>query len=152
MPTPMPSTVFDPWSVVLVPFPLSAGPAGEEGAEQNRPAVVISSPRLGEEQGLYWIAMITSPPLPAKSGQIPITDLHQAGLPRPAVVVPSKIMTVSRTMVTRRTGMLSQRDAAVVERIVRGYLAISVESEPPPAAVEPEPVPPGADLKDFAPE
>jgi mRNA-degrading endonuclease toxin of MazEF toxin-antitoxin module len=101
--------MFAPYDVVVVPFPYS-----DRLAEKRRPAVVISSPVLEQQQGLVWLAMITSADNRAWHSDVAVSDLTVAGLPAPSRVRPAKIATVDGERILRRIGKLSTKDARAV--------------------------------------
>ena len=70
---------FDPFDVVIVPFPYA-----DRLAEKRRPAIVISNRKLALH-GVIWVAMITSAENERWSTDVAITDLSRAGLPAPSV-------------------------------------------------------------------
>jgi mRNA interferase MazF len=108
---------FAPGDIVAVPFPYT-----DSLAEKRRPAVVVSSPQLERDHGLVWLAMITSS---AKGwrGDVPVTDLHAAGLPVRCVVRPAKIACVSLTRIQRKLGALRPVDWKSVKASLARYRA-----------------------------
>jgi mRNA interferase MazF len=120
MPTPRPGMTteprFDPFDVVVVPFPYA-----DRLAEKRRPALVISNRRLAIH-GLIWVAMITSAENEGWSSDVAITDLRRAGLPAPSVVRPAKIACIEPARIDRRLGRLDKAAARAVEQKLRGFL------------------------------
>ena len=102
------TTIYAPGDIVVVPFPCS-----DRLAEKRRPALVLSNARLAE-QGLVWLAMITSARQPALPHDAPIADLALAGLPAPSVVRPTKIATVEPSRIARKAGRLGGEEIAHV--------------------------------------
>ena len=110
------NTRFDPFDVVVVPFPYA-----DRLAEKRRPALVISNRKLAAH-GLVWVAMITSADNEPWSSDVAITDLKRAGLPAPSVVRPAKIACIEPTRIDRRVGRLDKAAARAVGRKLRGFL------------------------------
>jgi len=101
---------FEQWDVVVVPFPLSDGPA-----RRRRPALVLSRPgALGNAIGHSALAMITSAGHRRWPLDVPLADLSVAGLPAPSVVR-LKIFTLDDHLVERRVGALGPPDASAVQ-------------------------------------
>lgn len=105
--------IFEPYSVVAVPFPYV-----ERDAVKRRPALVVSVPVLAERHGLAWVLMITSARNAPWEGDIAVDDLELAGLRKPSVIRPPKIaaIDVEYAAVIGRVG-------AVIARRVRAALA-----------------------------
>src|SRR5665213_3652885 len=93
---------FDPFDVVVVPFPYA-----DRLAEKRRPAIVISQPALTQQYGLVWLAMVTSAGNASWNCDVPVTDLKISGLPVPSVVRPAKIANVDAARILSRIGRLS---------------------------------------------
>ena len=81
--------IFKRGDVVKVPFPYT-----DRSTRQSRPALVVSSGDLEDEQGLLWVVMITSAENRGWSGDVPVNDLARAGLPAASVVRTAKIATI----------------------------------------------------------
>lgn len=96
---------FQPWDVVLVPFPYT-----ELNYTKVRPALVVSTETLSAKTGKYFLAMITSATHTRVYGDVPISDLKLSGLPGESIVRPSKIATFEETSFVRRTGTLAVTD------------------------------------------
>jgi mRNA interferase MazF len=107
---------FDPFDIVVVPFPYA-----DRLAEKRRPALVISSRRLAAH-GLIWLAMITSADNEPWSSDVAIADLSRAGLPAPSVVRPAKIACIEPARIDRRIGRLDKAQARLVGQRLRGFL------------------------------
>lgn len=104
------TATFDPWDVVKVPFPYTDRPI-----RQRRPALVIAAGELEAAHGLLWLAMITSAENRGWPGDVPVSDLHTAGLPVPSIVRPAKIATVEARDATRLGALpAADRDAVAV--------------------------------------
>lgn len=107
---------FDPFDVVIVPFPYS-----DRLAEKRRPAVVISNRKLSL-LGLAWLVMITSADNPAWPGDVQISDLKVSGLPAPSMVRPAKITCIDSSRILRRAGKLDRATARMVSQRIHGLL------------------------------
>jgi mRNA interferase MazF len=107
---------FDPFDVVVVPFPYA-----DRLAEKRRPALVISNRKLAAH-GLIWVAMITSAGNQSWSSDVAIADLKRAGLPAPSVVRPAKIACIEPGRIDRRIGRLDKNAARAVGQKLRGFL------------------------------
>jgi mRNA interferase MazF len=107
---------FDPFDVVVVPFPYA-----DRLAEKRRPALVISNRRLAIH-GVIWVAMITSADNEPWPSDVAIADLKRAGLPAPSVVRPAKIACIERVRIDRRLGRLDKAAARAVGQKLRGFL------------------------------
>jgi mRNA interferase MazF len=109
---------FDPFDIVVVPFPYA-----DRLAEKRRPALVISNRKLAVH-GLIWVAMITSADNEAWSSDVAITDLKRAGLPAPSVVRIAKIACIEPGRIDRRVGRLDKAVARAVGQKLRGFLGV----------------------------
>ncbi len=96
--------IFDPWDVALARFPFV-----ERSREKLRPVAILSSFDYNASHDLVIAVMITS----ASEGRWPsdheIVDLTSAGLKR-TCFVRWKIATLSRALVGRRLGSMSELD------------------------------------------
>lgn len=100
---------FEPFDVVVVPFPYS-----DHLAEKRRPALVVSHRDLGR-LGRLWVAMITTTPR-SEMGDLALLDWTAAGLPVASTLRASKIATIETSRVLRRAGRLSDSDQALARR------------------------------------
>jgi mRNA interferase MazF len=107
---------FDPFDIVVVPFPYV-----DRLAEKRRPALVISNHKLAAH-GLIWVAMITSTDNKPWPSDVAITDLKRAGLPAPSVVRPAKIACIEPARIDRRVGRLDKAAARAVGQKLRDFL------------------------------
>ena len=109
--------IYDPFSVVVVPFPFA-----DRHAERRRPALVVSSHGFNATHEQSILAMITS-----AEGDWPsdtrIRDWRDAGLSVPCKVR-LKLFTVDDALVLRRAGSLSAGDVEAVARSLARYLAV----------------------------
>jgi mRNA interferase MazF len=109
-------TRYDPFDVVVVPFPYA-----DRLAEKRRPALVVSNRKLAVH-GLVWVAMITSAGNEPWPSDVAITDLRRSGLPAPSVVRVAKIACIEPTRIDRRVGRLDKAAAKIVGQRLRGFL------------------------------
>jgi mRNA interferase MazF len=99
---------FQTFDIVVVPFPYS-----DRLEEKRRPAIIVSSQRLKVEEGVVWLAMITSSEA-GTTAAIPVRDIAATGLSKASFIRPTKIATVETHRILRKTGRLSQSDAATL--------------------------------------
>jgi mRNA interferase MazF len=111
-----PSAIYDPWDVVVVPFPFV-----ERFGAKRRPAVVLSAVDFNAA-GNTVLAMITTAPGGEWASDVRIANLEAAGVPAPCVIR-FKLFTIDNRLLVRRAGGLSARDQAVVQRSLRKVLA-----------------------------
>ena len=107
----MPSSegwAFDLWDVVKLPFPYTDRPVRE-----RRPAVVIAAGDLLHRHGLLWVIMITAAENRGWAGDVPVSDLAEAGLPAPSIVRPAKIAVIDARD-AQRLGSLPNADRSAV--------------------------------------
>ena len=112
-------TRFQPWDVVLVPFPYT-----ERNYTKVRPALVVSTDTLSVKTGKYFLTMITSATHARVFGDVLITDLKLAGLPAESIVRPSKIATFEEAAFVRRVGTLAVTDRKAVSARLRQLLCV----------------------------
>jgi mRNA interferase MazF len=96
---------FQTFDIVVVPFPYP-----DRLEEKRRPAVVVSSQILQEQEDVVWLSMITS----SGAGQteaIILQDIVSTGLSKVSFVRPAKIATIETHRILRRTGRLGVEDA-----------------------------------------
>ncbi len=98
---------FDPWDVVVVPFPFT-----DKKTAKRRPALVLSA-RRHFDTGHSVLAMITSRSNANWPLDVPITDGAAAGLPAPSVAR-MKLFTLDNRLILRKAGALSGKDAKAV--------------------------------------
>ena len=95
------------WDVVVLPFPYA-----DRLAEKRRPAVVVSKAILARNQGIVWVAMVTSAENAGWDCDIAIPDGPGTGLTAPSVIRPWKLATVDVSRVVRVAGRIGRREAA----------------------------------------
>lgn len=101
---------FEAWDIIKVPFPYKDRPVRE-----RRPALVIAAGGIQQDHGLLWVLMITSAANRGWSGDVPVSDLDQAGLPAESLVRTAKIATIEAKE-AERIGRLPAQDRVDVAR------------------------------------
>lgn len=109
------SAIYDPWDVVVVPFPFV-----ERFGAKRRPALVLSDAGFNST-GNTVLAMITTAPAGEWPSDVRLSDLEVAGLSSPCVVR-FKLFTLDNRLLVRRAGELSARDHAAVKRSLKKVL------------------------------
>ena len=110
----------EPFDVVVVPFPFT-----DREADRRRPALVVSSPDFNALHDQSILAMITSAGGDWPS-DVAIRDWREAGLSVPCKVR-LKLFTLDDARILRRTGALSERDAAAVRSALARFLAVDAD-------------------------
>ena len=110
---------FQPWDVVLVPFPYT-----ERNYTKVRPALIVSTDTLSTKTGKYFLVMITSAQHTRVYGDVLISDLKLAGLPADSIIRPSKIATFEEASFVRRVGTLAVKDRESVSTQLRELLCV----------------------------
>jgi mRNA interferase MazF len=101
---PQPSTIFERFEIVVVPFPFVDLPKSKP-----RPALILSVGRFNRENGHTLLAMITTAGHTLWPSDYRIQDLQPTGL-RVACVVRWKLFTLDNRALCRRIGLLGERD------------------------------------------
>jgi len=114
---------YRPWDIVLVPFPYT-----ERAHAKVRPAVVISASTLATATSMHYVAMITNAAHRPWIGDVPVSDLREAGLPVESVVRPAKIATIDEQALIRVIGTLPKADRARVGASIHRFLATRIEA------------------------
>ena len=109
---------FESFDVVVVPFPFS-----DRQATRRRPALVVSSPDFNAAHDQSILAMITSAGGGEWPSDVAIRDWDEAGLSVPCKVR-LKLFTLDDAVILRKTGALSERDAAAVRTSLIRFLVI----------------------------
>jgi mRNA interferase MazF len=111
---------FEQGDVVRVPFPYT-----DRSTRQHRPALVVSAGGIGENNGLLWVAMITSAENRPWPGDMAFGETYAgAGLPAPSVIRPCKLATIEARHADR-LGATSPDLLRDVLRNIRNYLGLS---------------------------
>ena len=102
-----------------LPAPQGAGPG------KRRPIAVVQSDQLNESRiSTVVITTITSNlRLAAAPGNV-LLDRYESGLPRDSVLNLSQVMTVDKSFLTERVGILSARNIAAMEAGLKLVLAL----------------------------
>ena len=108
---------FEAFDVVVVPFPFT-----DRAATKRRPALVLSD-RAAFNAGIGHavLAMITSASHSDWPLDVPIADLHAAGLTS-ASVVRMKLFTLDERLILRKAGSLAAVDRKAVVAALRKLL------------------------------
>jgi mRNA interferase MazF len=101
---------FEQGDVIKVPFPYT-----DRATRQYRPAVVVSLGPLGVAHGLLWVLMITSAENRGWPGDVPVSDIVEAGLPAPSIVRTAKIATIEAVDASK----LGQVSPSVLKKVLR---------------------------------
>lgn len=109
--------IYNRWDVVSIDFPFIEG-----GNAKRRPALIVSSERLHAEQGIFWVAMITTAKAGERAGDITIADHDSAGLPEKCVIRVSRITAVGETQIARRIGQITAKDRNAVAALLKRYM------------------------------
>lgn len=101
-------TTFDPWDIVLVPFPFT-----DLSKSKKRPALIISS--ADYNKGLNVIIMFITSNISAfgRPGDYKIQKWREAGLPKPSMTR-MKIATISKHIIIKRIATLLQPDIETI--------------------------------------
>jgi mRNA interferase MazF len=97
-------TIYDPFDVVVVPFPFT-----DKAKQKPRPALVISRRNFNASHGNVILLMITTAAQTQWPSDVPISSLKSAGLPS-AWVVRFKMFTLDESIITKKIGVLSNQD------------------------------------------
>jgi len=96
--------IFEPFSVVIVPFPFT-----DRDAAKRRPAVVLSNTLFNTSVGHSVLAMITSAKNSNWLHDVNISDLNSTGLSS-ASIVRMKLFTLDNRLIIRKAGILVDSD------------------------------------------
>ncbi len=104
--------VFEQGAIVRVPFPYT-----DRGTRQHRPALIVNSNPVGENDALVWVIMITSAENRSWPGDVAISRFQKSGLPAPSVVRTAKIATIEARHADRIGAIEKQTLDAVMRQI-----------------------------------
>ncbi len=121
------------WDVVKVPFPFTNRPV-----QQRRPALVVAVPEADGVPSLVWVLMVTSATSRGWSGDVPVSDLTEAGLPAPFIVRSVKLATIEAGA-TQLIGRLPVRDRPHVADVIRNALSDVLQKSAGPAWLDQRP-------------
>ena len=108
---------YERWDVVAIDFPFLEGTDSK-----RRPALIVSSDRLRNDHGYYWVVMITTAKSVRHGDDIPISNLQRAGLPQDCVIRASRIAVVGPDQINRRLGDITPKDRNTVQAQLRRFL------------------------------
>lgn len=103
-----PFVTFEPWQVVVVPFPFS-----ERAGSKRRPALVLSR-RSFNDGGHVILAMITTKSEPIWRGDTWIEEPESVGLTE-RCLVRLKLFTIDSRLIVRQVGRLLASDVQRVQ-------------------------------------
>jgi len=109
---------FEPFDIVVVPFPFS-----ERAAAKRRPALVVSARDFNARHAALVLAMITTAKGGAWASDVPIAEWREAGLTAPCRLR-LKLFTLDSDLIVRRLGALSPRDADAARAALGRSLAV----------------------------
>lgn len=108
------SSLYEQFDIVVVPFPFT-----DKTATKRRPALILSDSSLFNAPiGHSVMAMVTTATHSAWPLDASIEDLDAAGLTTPSIVR-MKLFTLDHSLIVKRVGALSDRDANVVRETLR---------------------------------
>jgi mRNA interferase MazF len=113
----MPGAIFEPFDVVVVPFPFT-----DKAAVKRRPALAVSSRAFNDAHDQLILAMITSAPQTGWPSDIPLRDWRAAGL-AVACRLRFKLFTLEKRLILRRVGALADVDRNAVRTSLSKVLA-----------------------------
>ena len=106
--------IYNQFDVVLVPFPFT-----DDDIQKRRPALVLSShEHFNKDTGHSIMAMITSARNLKWPGDVEISDLSSAGLPK-ASIIRMKLFTIDHRLIIEPLGMLSPKDQKMFKKMAR---------------------------------
>jgi len=106
----MPTMNYDPWDVLLVPFPFT-----DRGIVKQRPAIVINKNDYQCKTGHLIMLMVTGAKKSSWDSDIKITDLGTAGLNIPSSIR-FKMFSIDERMVVKKAGSLAKQDWQEVKK------------------------------------
>lgn len=111
----------DRGDLVLLPFPFS-----DLSDQKRRPAIVVSPDRLHRATNDRIVVAVTSNLQPGWPGEpLPLSsrDLSTGKLPRPSLILPSKLFTVHRSLVVKTLGRVKPAKMTSILETVAGLFA-----------------------------
>ena len=110
--------IYNPFEVVVVPFPFTDRPA-----TKRRPALVVSASRFNTRHRQLILAMITTAGQNGWPSDVPVNDWAEAGLTT-ACNIRLKLFTLDRDLIIRSVGHLSENDKTAARVVLKKYLSI----------------------------
>jgi mRNA interferase MazF len=115
----MPSSIFDRWDLVVVPFPFTDLPVAKA-----RPALLLTDATFQRAHDHSILAMVTTGAGSSWPSDVPIQDLEAAGLVKPCVIR-LKLFTLSQELIRRRIGKLTASDRRAACKALAGAFDLS---------------------------
>jgi mRNA interferase MazF len=110
--------IYNQFDVVVVPFPFV-----DSNIQKRRPALVLSSYEYFNKKTQHSImAMITSGRNSEWPGDIEITDLSSAGLPK-ASIIRMKFFTIDHRLIIEPIGTLSLNDQKALKKMIQSIFS-----------------------------
>ena len=108
------TVTYNQFDIVVVPFPFV-----DSQATKKRPAIILSSNQhFNADTGHSIMAMITSARNSSWPHDINITDLTNAGLPKPSVIR-MKLFTLDHRLILEHIGTLSAKDKKTLSKTLK---------------------------------
>ena len=104
------------WDVVAVDFPFVDGDEAK-----RRPGLVVSSARLHDAHGVYWIAMISSAQAGERADDIVLGEPEKVGLSVKCAIRAARVAAVSDKRIQRRLGTISARERTAVISLMKKF-------------------------------
>ncbi len=108
--------IYEPFDVVVVPFPFSDSPKGKV-----RKALVLTSKSMNKKNGATTLMMITSRKNSEWMGDVALQDWATAGLKKPCFVR-FKFFTAGNELIREKVGSLLATDRGAVTSAMRMFL------------------------------
>lgn len=106
--------IYNQFDIVVVPFPFV-----DSDIQKRRPALILSShEHFNKETQHSIMVMITSARNLEWPGDVEITDLSSAGLPK-ASVIRMKLFTIDHRLIIESLGILSPKDQKVLKKMTK---------------------------------
>lgn len=102
--------IYEPFSVVIVPFPFT-----DKKSQKTRPAIVLSALDFQTDSRHCKLMMITSAGKSGWACDFKLQDLNSAGLQKPCVAR-LKIFTLDSRLITGKIGELAKVDQESLRR------------------------------------
>ena len=112
----MPGATFEPFDVVVVPFPFT-----DKAAVKRRPSLVVSTQTFNDRHDQLVLAMITSAHQSDWPSDVHLKEWRAAGL-TVSCRVRFKLFTLEKTLIVRRVGSLADGDREAIRRMLKNCL------------------------------
>ena len=110
---------FDPFQVVVVPFPFTDKPTAK-----RRPALIVSTGWFNDRHSQFMLAMITSARHSAWPSDVRLQEWRAARLTAPCVVR-FKLFTLDVSLILEAIGVLAEPDRQATAAMVSRCMAFS---------------------------